>query len=354
MPSWAKTSMVNSKLWNFRESGIVWPDNMPDMKIVFFTNLDAELRQVVVDKALPGMNIVAAPASMEDDEKVQLVRDADFIILFPSYVSDRVLQSAPNCKLVQLLSAGYDQMNLPLAADLGIAVSNNGGANRVAVAEHTMMLMLACHRRMMFYANSVKAGRWKQEQDRRIDVFELEGKTLGIIGMGNIGQQIAKRARAFDLELQYYDTYHPLPPTEEERMGLTAVPLDSLLQTSDVVTLHVPLTRETYGMIGKRELELMKPTAVIINTSRGGVIEETALVEALLSKTIAAAGLDVMEHEPPGPNDPLLQLENLIITPHTAGPTLESIPKRAANAFENIQRVWEGQPPMWTAEYENL
>lgn len=327
---------------------------MPDMKIVFFTNLDAELRQVVVDKALPGMNVVAAPASMDDDEKVELVRDADFIILFPSHVSDRVLQAAPNCKLVQLLSAGYDQMNLPLAADLGIAVSNNGGANRVAVAEHAMMLMLACHRRMMFYANSVKAGRWKQEQDRRIDVFELEGKTLGIIGMGNIGQQIAKRARAFDLELQYYDKYHPLPPTEEDRLGLTAVPLDGLLQTSDVVTLHVPLTRETYGMIGKRELALMKPSSVIINTSRGGVIEETALVEALLAKTIAAAGLDVMEHEPPDPNDPLLQLDNLIITPHTAGPTLESIPKRAANAFENIQRVWDGQPPMWTAEYENL
>ena len=107
-------------------------------------------------------------------------------------------------------------------------------------------------------------------------------------------------------------------------------------------------------MIGKRELELMRPTGVIINTSRGGVINETALAEALLAKTIAAAGLDVMEHEPPDPGDPLLQIENLVITPHTAGPTLESIPKRAVNCFENIQRVWNGDPPMWTAEYENL
>ncbi|MED5569233.1 MAG: NAD(P)-dependent oxidoreductase, partial [Chloroflexota bacterium] len=279
---------------------------------------------------------------------------ADFIMLFPGKISDRVLQAATKCKLIQLLSAGYDEMNLPLAEDLGIAVANNGGANRVAVAEHTLMLMLATHRRMMFYANNVKAGAWKQEQDRKIDVFELEGKTLGLIGMGNIGRQVARRAAAFDMELQYYDKYHPLTPVEEETMGIKAVDMDTLLQTSDVVSTHVPLTRETYGMIGKRELELMKPTGVVINTSRGGVIEETALAEALISGTIAAAGLDVMEHEPPDPNDPLLQIENLVITPHTAGPTLESIPKRAANGFENIQHVWSGQLAMWTAEYEKI
>ena len=324
------------------------------MKVVFFTNIDAELRQVVADKALPGMDVVTAPADMDDDEKIDLVRDADFIMLFPGKISDRVLQAAPKCKLIQLLSAGYDEMNLPLAEDLGIAVANNGGANRVAVAEHTIMLMLATHRRMMWYANNVKAGRWKKEQDRKIDVFELEGKTLGIIGMGNIGRQVARRAAAFDLELQYYDKYHPLTPVEEETMGIKAVPMDTLLETSDIVSTHVPLTRETYGMIGKRELELMKPTGVVINTSRGGVIDETALAEALISGTISAAGLDVMDHEPPDPNDPLLQIENLIITPHTAGPTVESIPKRAANAFENIQHVWSGQPAMWTAEYENL
>ena len=327
---------------------------MADMKVVFFTNIDAELRQVVADKALPGMDVVTAPADMDDDEKIELVRDADFIMLFPGKISDRVLQAATKCKLIQLLSAGYDEMNLPLAEDLGIAVANNGGANRVAVAEHTLMLMLATHRRMMFYANNVKAGLWKQEQDRKIDVFELEGKTLGLIGMGNIGRQVARRAAAFDMELQYYDKYHPLTPVEEETMGIKAVDMDTLLQTSDVVSTHVPLTRETYGMIGKRELELMKPTGVVINTSRGGVIEETALAEALISGTIAAAGLDVMEHEPPNPNDPLLQIENLVITPHTAGPTLESIPKRAANGFENIQHVWSGQLAMWTAEYENI
>ena len=327
---------------------------MADVKVVFFTNLDAELRQVVVDKALPGMDVTAAPADMDDDDKIELVRDADFIMLFPGKISDRVLQAATKCKLIQLLSAGYDEMNLPLAGDLGIAVANNGGANRVAVAEHTMMLMIACQRRMMAYANDVKAGLWKQEQNRKIDVFELEGKTLGMIGMGNIGQQVAKRSRAFDMEVQYHDKYHPLAPTQEDALGLRPVSMEELMKTSDVISLHVPLTRETYGMIGRDQFALMKPTAVVINTSRGGVINEAALAQALSSGSIAAAGLDVMEHEPPDPNDPLLKLDNLIITPHTAGPTLESIPKRAANSFENIQRVAAGEPPMWQPEYENL
>ena len=322
-------------------------------KVVFFTNLPPDLRQTVVDRALPGMDVVAAAANLPDDEKIKLVRDADFIMLFPGRLSDPVLQAAKKCKLIQLLSAGYDEMNLRLAEDLGIPVANNGGANRVAVSEHTMMLILSCYRRLMYYANNVKAGRWKQEQDRKLDVFELEGKTLGIIGMGNIGQQVAKRARAFDVDLIYYDKYHPLPPTQEEALGLQAVPLEELLRTSDVVTLHVPLTRETRGMIGPRELAMMKRSAVIINTSRGGVINEPALAEALREGTIAAAGLDVMEHEPPDPSDPLLKLDNAIITPHTAGPTLESIPKRADNSFANIQRVWQGQPPQWTPEYEN-
>jgi len=155
---------------------------MSGAKVVFFTNLDPELRQVVVDKALPGMDVTAAPAAMDDDEKIELVRDADFIMLFPGKISDRVLQAAKKCKLLQLLSAGYDEMNLPLAEDLGIAVANNGGANRVAVAEHTMMLMIACHRRLMTYANDVKAGLWKQEQNRKIDVFELEGRPWESLG----------------------------------------------------------------------------------------------------------------------------------------------------------------------------
>ena len=326
---------------------------MADAKVVLFSVLDRNLEQVVLSKAHPGMNVVSAPLSMDDGEKVKLVADADFIILWPARLSDTVLRAATKCKLVQVLSAGYDRLNLTLAGELGIPVANNGGANSVAVAEHTVMLILACYRRLFHYATVVKGGGWRPVEDRSIDLFELEGKTVGLIGMGNIAQQVAKRLRAFDTKLQYFDRYRPLTPAQQEALGVKEVSLEALLRTSDVVTIHVPLTPETRGIVGKAQLEMMKPASIIVNTSRGGIIDEVALADALRSGTIAAAGLDVLEHEPPDPADPILKLDNAIITPHNAGPTLESIPKRAANGFANIQRVRNGEPPMWTAQFGN-
>lgn len=326
---------------------------MADAKVVLFSALDRDLEQLVLSKAHPGMNVVSAPLSMDDGEKVKLVADADFLMVWPARLSDAVLRAATKCKLLQVLSAGYDRLNLTLAGELGIPVANNGGANSVAVAEHTVMLILACYRRMLHYATLVKAGGWRPVEDRGVDVFELEGKTVGLIGMGNIAQQVAKRLRAFDTTLQYFDRYRPPMPDQDGALGVRAVSLEELFRTSDVVTIHVPLTPETRGMVGKAELAMMKPTSIIVNTSRGGIIEEVALAEALRSGTIAAAGLDVLEHEPPDPDDPILKLDNAIVTPHNAGPTLESIPKRAANGFANIQRVWNGEPPMWTAHFGN-
>ncbi len=325
---------------------------MSEMTVVCFTALDEELRQVVADQALPGMNVISRPLATEEAQQIELVKDADFIIVWPGRLPDAVLRAAEKCKLVQLLSAGYDRMNLQLAGELGIPVANNGGANSVAVAEHTIMLILACYRRLLVHANRVKAGQWRATRERRPDVFEFEGKLLGLIGIGNIARMVARRARAFDARLQYYDKYQQLSTNEENELAVTSAPLDQLLRTSDVVSIHVPLTRETRGLIGPAELALMKPSAVIINTSRGGIIDEPSLVEALKAGAIAAAGLDVLEHEPPDPADPLLGLDNALITPHNAGPTMESIPKRAANAFRNIQRVWEGLPPLWVATFE--
>ncbi len=326
---------------------------MAATKVVCFTDLDSELRQVVADQALPGMEVISEPLGMNEGEKIELVSDADFLIIWPAVLSDEVLKAAKKCRLVQLLSAGYDKMNLTLADELRIPVANNGGANSVAVAEHTMMLILAIYRKLVVNANRVSGGGWRASRDRRPDVFELEGKTLGLIGIGNIAKKVAKRTRAFDAQVQYYDRYASLSAEEQRELGANSVEFEELLRTSDVVSIHVPLTRETRGLIGRDQLTMMKPSAVIINTSRGGIIDEDALAQALTSGVIAAAGLDVLEEEPPPAGHPLLKLDNAIITPHNAGPTLESIPKRAANAFENIQRVLEGGPPSWTAKFEN-
>ena len=325
---------------------------MAEPKVVFLNALSDEYRPLVLDQAPPGLNLVTASMGISDEEKIELVQDADFLMVFPGRLADRVMQAAKKCRLIQVLSAGYDQINLRLANELGIPVANNGGANSVAVAEHTIMLILALYRRLLHYANHVKGGGWRATKDRKIDVFELEGRALGLVGIGNIAQKVARRARAFDAKLQYFDKYAALPPAEEQALGIRSVSLEELLRTSDVVSIHVPLTKETRHSIGGRELAMMKPTSIIINTARGGIIDEAALLDALRSGTVAGAGLDVLEHEPPDPNDPLPKLDNVIVTPHSAGATLQSFPKRATNGFANIQRVWSGQPPLWTAQFE--
>ena len=326
---------------------------MAGPKVVCLTDLDAELRQVVAGQALPGMDVVSEPLGSTEGEQIELVSDADYLIIWPAHISDDVLRAAKKCRLVQCLSAGYDKMNLGLAAELGIPVANNGGANSVAVAEHTMMLILASLKKMVVNANNVKAGGWRASTERRPDVFEFEGKTLGLIGIGNIAKRVAKRARAFDVNVQYFDKFANLSADEQKELGVKEVGFEELIRTSDVISLHVPLTAETRNMIAKDELKLMKSTALIVNTSRGGIINEEELAEALQSGVISAAGLDVLDQEPPPTGHPLLELDNVIVTPHTAGPTLESIPKRAANAFENIQRVIDGGEPLWTAKFGN-
>ena len=326
---------------------------MPDAKIVFLSDLDPQLQDIVVCQALPGMEVTAASLSLDDDKKADLAADADFLILWPATISEQVFRAAKKCKLVQLLSAGYDRVDLSLARELGIPVANNGGANSVAVAEHTMLLILACYRRLVHYANLVKDGGWRELQDRKPDVYELEGKTVGLIGFGNIARKVAKMLKGFDTKVQFFDKYASASAQELAELNARQVSLEELLKTSDVVSVHVPLTAETRDMVGKKELDLMKRSAIIVNTSRGGIINEPALLEALNSGSIGAAGLDVLDHEPPDRDDPLLKADNLVLTPHNAGPTMESLTKRAANAFQNIRRVMDGEAPLWAAVFEN-
>ena len=325
---------------------------MATPKVVFFTNLTGDYRDMVTNELPEGWDIISAPIDMSEDEQIELVEDADLLLLWPARLPDKVIQSAKQCRLIQLLSAGYDRMNLKLASDLGIPVANNGGANSVAVSEHTIMLILALYRRLLHYSSYVKKQDPGSNADRKIDVFEFEGKTLGLIGIGNIAQKVARRARGFDVSIQYYDKYSPLTLSQEGELGITGVSLEHLLKTSDVVSIHVPLTSETHHMIAKSEFEMMKPDSILINTARGGIVDEQALLDALDGGIIAGAGLDVLENEPPSESEPLRKLHNAIVTPHTAGPTLESLPKRAINSFDNMKRVWNGEGPLWTAQFD--
>ena len=245
-----------------------------------------------------------------------------------------------------MLSAGYDRLNIAGARKARVPICSNGGANSVAVTEHAIMLMLAVYRKLVAFHQNVASGRWHQGIPRTADVFELEGKAVGLVGLGHIGQQVARRLRAFDTHVIYYDPYRR-SPQEEAAMGIQYVPLDTLLETVDVVSLHVPLNDSTRYLIDAQALGRMKLQAILINTCRGEMLDEPGLIDALRQGRILGAGLNSQEREPSEPTNPLLTLPNVTLTPHTAGPTVDSFRKRFQNGYANIQWVAQGQPPWW-------
>jgi len=271
---------------------------------------------------------------------------AEYYLGLARQMGGEFFRSAPNMKLVQLLSAGYDRVDIEAARKAKVPVSNNGGANAIAVAEHTIMLILAVLKRVVRFHNDVVAGKWRVGgfDDQR--VYELSRKTLGIVGLGNIGKKVARRAAAFDMVVQYYDIAR-LTEAEEDALGVRFVLLPELLRTSDVVSLHVPLDDSTRHLLAAREFAQMKPGAILINTCRGPVVDETALYAALKSGQVAGAGLDVLVEEPPATNHALFSLPNVTLTPHSAGPTWENWTARFRNGFDNIQRVAAGRAPKW-------
>jgi phosphoglycerate dehydrogenase-like enzyme len=255
-------------------------------------------------------------------------------------------KTLPKLKLVQLISAGYDRLDVAAAKQAGVPVANNGGANSTAVAEHTWLLILGVLKRLAWQHNNVVAGKWRIGDLAENRLYEVEGKILGIVGLGTIGKKVARRAHGFDMPVIYYDTVR-LSEDQENALNVRFVLLDELLRTADVVSLHVPLNASTRNLMSTRQFGLMKPSAVLINTCRGPVVDEAALNQALVSGQIAGAGLDVMVEEPGKPGHPLYAAPNTTITPHMAGPTWENWPKAFRNAFDNIQRVARGDRPMW-------
>src|SRR5499433_2312378 len=266
----------------------------------------------------PGMELVVVDPTKP--EFYDAAADAEFYLGSPRHgIGNEFFRAAPRLKLVQLTSAGYDRVDLEAARKARVPVANNGGANSVAVAEHAVMLMLAVLKRLVANHNEVVAGKWRTAAFAASRLYEVEGKRLGIVGLGNIGKKVARRVQGFDMDVRYYDVLR-LTEDQEDNLGVRYALFPELLRTSDIVTLHVPLNDVTRKMMSTREFGMMKKTAVLVNTCRGPVVDEDALHQALTSGTIAGAGLDVMVEEPPKPAHPIFKLPNVILTPHSAGP----------------------------------
>jgi len=265
------------------------------------------------------------------------------IILGAPSVTRKVIESASRLEVIARFGTGIENIDLAAATERGVIVTNLPGIYSDAVSEHAILLMLAVARNIITADKSVRGGFWKQFAKRLH--LELSGKTIGIIGMGNIGSSIAMKAKAaFNMKVLAYKTPHIKYETAA-KVDAELVPLEELLRRSDVVSLSVPLTAETMEMIGERELGLMKETAILINVSRGPIVDEAALCRALKQRKIAGAGLDVLTEEPPAEGNPLLVLDNVVLTPHCSAHTRESIEKVAFACVDTVLAVFEGRLP---------
>ena len=256
---------------------------------------------------------------------------------------EHMQKSAGRLKIVARTGVGVDptRVDLDAAKEHRVWVTNMPGSNSVSVAELVFGQMIALVRHTIDANRAVKEDRWSDYL--RYMGTELANKTLGIIGMGNIGTRVALRARAFEMSFLVYDPY--IPESHVTALGGRWVGLHELLQESDFVTVHCPLTRETKRMIGAKELSLMKPQAYLLNMARGGIVDEAALCRSLSCKSIAGAALDVMEDEPPRIEHPLFRLNNVIFTPHLGAVTMEASTRGEWGAAEEVIRVLEGKAP---------
>lgn len=261
---------------------------------------------------------------------------------FPVHLARR----CPELSLIQTVSAGTDKLDKQALGEMGIRVANNGGGNAVAVAEHTIALMIGVYRKLHLQFRNVHNREWRGgiRDDWFSEAHELTGKTIGFVGLGQIGLRVARRLQGWECDLVYNDLAE-IDAKIEQELGLRKMSVDQLLRCSDVVTLHVPLNEHTRGMISEREFGIMKSSAILINACRGPVVDEMALIRAMQQGTIAGAGLDVLEEEPTPVDNPLLEMENVLITPHLAAFSQEAGEKSRIFAIINAAQLLAGEEP---------
>jgi D-3-phosphoglycerate dehydrogenase len=279
---------------------------------------------------------------LSPSELRQVVADYDALVVrSETKVTADIIEAGRNLKIIARAGVGVDNVDVDAATKRGIWVVNAPMGNVNAAVEHTWALMLSMVRNVPQAYVSLRSGEWKRSKFVGV---ELKGKTLGVVGLGKIGLEVAKRAFAFEMHVLGSDPYPPAQDRARE-MGVEVVTLEELLARSDIVTVHVPLLPETKGMIGKKELALVKPGARLLNVARGGVIDEQALVQAIDEGRVAGAAIDVFEQEPPPPDHPFLRHEKIVVTPHLGASTQEAQVNVAVDVAEQILAFMDGKKP---------
>ena len=278
-----------------------------------------------------------------EDNMIKAVKDADAIITLFAPITRRVIEASPKCKVIVRYGVGFERIDVDAATENGILVVNIPDYCIEEVSNHTIALLLACSRKLVSLSNATKQGRWVGNKQALSPMGSVYEQTLGLIGCGNIGRMTARKAQCFGLRVLSYDPY--VDKTLAKEYGITLVSLSELLKESDFISVHAPLSKETWHLIGEKEFKQMKPTAYFINTARGSIVDEAALIKALQEKWIAGAGLDIFEKEPVDPGNPLLKMDNVVVTPHTASYSDASFKRLKISVGQEVARVLSGQWP---------
>jgi D-3-phosphoglycerate dehydrogenase len=276
-----------------------------------------------------------------ESEVIDAARNAHLIMCDASPITRNVIHSLSKLVGVVEYGIGYDNIDVTAATENGVLVCNVPDFMTSEVADHAVALILALTRKLDRISRSTRDGKWNWREFR--PVSSLEGKTVGIIGFGNIGRQVAERMRSFGTDVMAYDPY--VSRESKEKLGARSSNLNELLEASDIISIHVPLNKETRQLIGRKELAKLKESVILVNTSRGSVLDQEALVESIRKGSIAAAGLDVLAKEPPSASDPILGFENVIVTPHIGWYSEQSSARLQENAALEAERILTGNPP---------
>lgn len=301
----------------------------------------------LLKKKTGGMASICVADNPDPNNYLGEMQDAAALIVRIASCDANVIEHSPNLKVIGRTGVGYDSVDIKKATERGIPVVITPGANNRSVAEHAVAMMFALSKNLVEAQLEMCAGNWEIRGARK--AFELEGKTVGVLGFGAIGRETAKICKACGMNIAAYDPFISREKIEQSG-AVYYKDYRGLLKDSDVVTLHVPLTEETRNLIGEEQLAIMKKTALLINCSRGGIVNETALVAALKNGVIAGAGTDVFCNEPPSVDDPLLNCPNLIVSPHTAAQTREAVIKMAAMCVEGCVAVLNGEKWPYVAD----
>tara|TARA_E500000331_G_scaffold356635_1_gene415577 strand:+ start:382 stop:1368 length:987 start_codon:yes stop_codon:yes gene_type:complete len=326
---------------------------MSKTKVAFYAPVDIEKRLAAVAKIAASndlLEFVLVDLDKTPEENHTACEGAE-VFITPNIVTvNEVAEGIKGLKLIQTFSAGTDELDKAKLLNLGIKVANNGGANAVAVAEHAVWMLLTVNHKFDKQIESVKAGTWRSGVPGDLTEFtSLVDKQVGIVGLGRIGSRVAKRLQGWECNVVYHDTIE-FDADYVAATGASQMPLDELIATSDIITLHVPLDRVTEKMFSTEQFKAMKNTAVLINTCRGPVVDESALIEALRNGEIWGAGLDVTEVEPIQPDNPLIGMPNVVLTPHTGTKVIQSDWNANINVVANAERVAQGLEPDWVVD----